>query len=90
MTDALSMRRLLAVRLSSPVFSGFTEPNLTISPYRPSDSVNTVASGLKELNKRVGERKGEKVVIKIMWDRGAVQQLWQCVPSQPLAALHLF
>lgn len=51
---------------------------------RPSDSVNTVAGGLKELDKRIGERKGQKVVVKVMWDRGAIQQLWQCVPSTPL------
>lgn len=44
---------------------------------RPSDSVNTVASGLRELNKRVAERKGPKIVVKIMWDRGAIPQLWQ-------------
>ncbi|BGP32210.1 hypothetical protein JCM10296v2_003990 [Rhodotorula toruloides] len=49
---------------------------LVTNYWQPSDSVTTVASGLKELNKRVGERKGEKVVVKIMWDRGAVQQLW--------------
>ncbi|BGP24735.1 hypothetical protein Rt10032_c02g1161 [Rhodotorula toruloides] len=49
---------------------------LVTNYWQPSDSVKTVASGLKELNKRVGERKGEKVVVKIMWDRGAVQQLW--------------
>ncbi|TNY24646.1 hypothetical protein DMC30DRAFT_345314 [Rhodotorula diobovata] len=43
---------------------------------RPSDSVKKVAEGLVELNKRVGERKGQRIVVKVMWDRGAVQQLW--------------
>ena len=47
---------------------------------RPSDSVKKVAEGLVELDRRVGERKGARIVVKVMWDRGAVQQLWQCVP----------
>ncbi|CEQ39639.1 SPOSA6832_01187, partial [Sporobolomyces salmonicolor] len=46
------------------------------APTRPSNSVNTIASALRELNTRVEKRKGEKIVVKIMWDRGAIQQLW--------------
>ncbi|BGP40302.1 hypothetical protein JCM10449v2_004261 [Rhodotorula kratochvilovae] len=49
---------------------------LVTNYWQPSDSVNKVSEGLRELNKRIGERKGEKIVVKIMWDRGAVQQLW--------------
>ncbi|GAA5918081.1 hypothetical protein JCM6882_004984 [Rhodosporidiobolus microsporus] len=49
---------------------------LVTNYWQPSDSVNAVASGLRELNERVEKRKGEKIVVKVMWDRGAVQQLW--------------
>jgi hypothetical protein len=52
-----------------------TEPGSSFC--RPSDSVSTIASGLRELNRRVGERNGQRIVVKIMWDRGAVPQLWQ-------------
>lgn len=68
--------RLLAVRCD------LTFPParlLTCASRRPSDSVNTVASGLRELDKLVGERKGDKIVVKVMWDRGAIEQLWQYV-----------
>ncbi|GAA5877151.1 hypothetical protein JCM3774_003316 [Rhodotorula dairenensis] len=49
---------------------------LVTNYWQPSDSVSTIASGLRELNRRVGERNGRKIVVKIMWDRGAVPQLW--------------
>lgn len=52
---------------------------LVTNYWQPSDSVNAVSSGLRELNERVQKRSGEKIVVKIMWDRGAIQQLWQCV-----------
>ncbi|GJN90674.1 hypothetical protein Rhopal_003686-T1 [Rhodotorula paludigena] len=47
-----------------------------VTNYWQYDSVNTVASGLRELDKLVGERKGDKIVVKVMWDRGAIEQLW--------------
>ncbi|GAA6008146.1 hypothetical protein JCM11491_001901 [Sporobolomyces phaffii] len=57
---------------------------LVTNYWQPSDSVNTVAAALRELNKRVGERKGEKIVVKVMWDRGAIPQLWNNhVPVSP-------
>ncbi|GAA6049780.1 hypothetical protein JCM3770_002157 [Rhodotorula araucariae] len=49
---------------------------LVTNYWQPSDSVNKVAEGLRELDKRIARRKSEKIVVKIMWDRGAVQQLW--------------
>ncbi|GAA6064331.1 hypothetical protein JCM10212_003576 [Sporobolomyces blumeae] len=49
---------------------------LVTNYWQPSDSVNTVAAGLRELNKRVEARKGERIVVKVMWDRGAIPQLW--------------
>ncbi|GAA6034084.1 hypothetical protein JCM8097_000685 [Rhodosporidiobolus ruineniae] len=57
---------------------------LVTNYWQPSDSVNAVASGIRELNKRIAGRKGEKVVVKVMWDRGAIQQLWHNhVPVTP-------
>ncbi|TKA56925.1 hypothetical protein B0A53_01326 [Rhodotorula sp. CCFEE 5036] len=57
---------------------------LVTNYWQPSDSVSTIASGLRELNRRVGERNGQKIVVKIMWDRGAVPQLWHNhVPVTP-------
>jgi hypothetical protein len=50
---------------------------LTSSVRRPSDSVNAIAGALLELNERISKRNGEKIVVKVMWDRGAVKQLWQ-------------
>ena len=46
-----------------------------IDYWQPSDSVNTVAKALRDLDKRIAKRKGEKVIVKIMWDRGAFKQL---------------
>ncbi|SCV72211.1 BQ2448_4905 [Microbotryum intermedium] len=55
-----------------------SRPNTDLSPpVRPSDSVKAVASALKELDSRVGKRNGARIVVKIMWDRGAIQQLWK-------------
>ncbi|KAI5477194.1 hypothetical protein MNV49_006638 [Pseudohyphozyma bogoriensis] len=48
---------------------------LVTNYWQPSDSVTAVGNALKELSKRVGERKGDKVVVKVMWDRGAFEQL---------------
>ncbi|GAA5844297.1 hypothetical protein JCM3766R1_002902 [Sporobolomyces carnicolor] len=57
---------------------------LVTNYWQPSDSVNTVAAALRELDRRVGERKGQKIVVKVMWDRGAIPQLWNNhVPVSP-------
>ncbi|GAA5893943.1 uncharacterized protein JCM6883_003679 [Sporobolomyces salmoneus] len=57
---------------------------LVTNYWQPSDSVNTVAAALRELNKRIGTRNGEKIVVKVMWDRGAIPQLWNNhVPVSP-------
>lgn len=45
--------------------------------WQPSDSVNTIADALRELSRRVGQRKGAKVVVKIMWDRGSIKQVFR-------------
>ncbi|TFK48298.1 hypothetical protein OE88DRAFT_1684974, partial [Heliocybe sulcata] len=45
---------------------------------QPSDSHKTIFKAIKELNRRVGERgQAEKVVVKLIYDRGTLQQLWK-------------
>jgi len=44
---------------------------------RPSDSVKCIARAFRELNEAVAKRNGQKIVVKIMWDRGDIHQLWQ-------------
>jgi hypothetical protein len=44
---------------------------------RPSDSVNAISNSLRELSKLVEARKGEKIVVKIMWDRGSPKQVYR-------------
>ncbi|BGP55664.1 hypothetical protein JCM8202v2_003269 [Rhodotorula sphaerocarpa] len=57
---------------------------LVTNYWQPSDSVTTIASGLRELDRRVAERKGQQIIVKIMWDRGAIPQLWHNhVPVAP-------
>ncbi|KAL3489397.1 hypothetical protein BJX62DRAFT_252694 [Aspergillus germanicus] len=40
-----------------------------------SDASTLITNGLKELSKRAGER-GEKVVVKVLYDRGDPRQVW--------------
>ncbi|KAM0753164.1 hypothetical protein T439DRAFT_311834 [Meredithblackwellia eburnea MCA 4105] len=48
---------------------------LVTNYWQPSDSVKAVSQALVDLSNRVGKRGGEKIVVKIMWDRGAFEQL---------------
>ncbi|KAL8281193.1 hypothetical protein RQP46_006551 [Phenoliferia psychrophenolica] len=48
---------------------------LVTNYWQPSDSVKAVSQALKDLSVRVGKRGGDKIVVKIMWDRGAFEQL---------------
>ncbi|KAM0791421.1 hypothetical protein ACM66B_005880 [Microbotryomycetes sp. NB124-2] len=50
---------------------------LVTNYWQPSDSVKAVNEALVELNERIRQRNGQKVVVKVMWDRGAIQQLWK-------------
>lgn len=43
---------------------------------RPSDSVNTVSGALRDLSRKVVEAKRPKVIVKIMYDRGSLEQIW--------------
>lgn len=48
---------------------------LATNYWQPSNSVNKISSALMDLSKLVGEQKREKIVVKIMWDRGQFSQL---------------
>lgn len=49
---------------------------LATNYWQPSNSVNKISSALMDLSKLVGERKQkEKIVVKIMWDRGQFSQM---------------
>ncbi|KZT34488.1 hypothetical protein SISSUDRAFT_1009878, partial [Sistotremastrum suecicum HHB10207 ss-3] len=57
----------LIVRAEKEVF-------LATNYWEPSHSASIVADSLRELSKRVGQRQGEKVVVKLMYDRGTPSQ----------------
>lgn len=40
-----------------------------------SDASRFITNALKELSRRVGERGGEKVVVKVLYDRGNAKQV---------------
>lgn len=55
---------------------------LATNYWQPSNSVNKIGDGLRELSRRVGSRTrpgsaSTKLVVKIMWDRGTFSQLWE-------------
>lgn len=51
---------------------------------RPSNSVNTITKSLKDLSAIVIREKRPKVVVKIMYDRGSWEQLWNShAPVKP-------
>jgi phosphatidylserine/phosphatidylglycerophosphate/cardiolipin synthase-like enzyme len=52
-----------------------TEVFLATNYWEPSHSATLVTSALKTLSRKVGERKGEKVVVKLMYDRGTPKQV---------------
>lgn len=59
-------------------------PVLPILTRRPSDSVNTVSQALRDLSARVEKEGRPKVVVKVMYDRGSWEQLWNAhAPVQP-------
>jgi hypothetical protein len=49
---------------------------LATNYWQPSQSVNKISSALMYLSKLAGERRQtEKIVVKIMWDRGQFSQM---------------
>jgi hypothetical protein len=65
---------------------------LATNYWQPSNSVQTITNSLKELSELVIKEKREKIVVKIMYDRGSVEQLWNShapVESDKWAAIDL-
>jgi hypothetical protein len=51
---------------------------------RPSNSVNTISQSLRDLSALVVKEKRPKIVVKIMYDRGSWEQLWNAhAPVSP-------
>jgi hypothetical protein len=65
------------------VFLYCCERYLTL--YRPSNSVNTISQSLRDLSARVIKEGRTKVIVKIMYDRGSWEQLWNAhAPVKPV------
>ena len=59
---------------------------------RPSASVNTVSGALRDLSAKVVKAGRPKVIVKVMYDRGSWEQLWNAhapVPPKEWAPLDL-
>ena len=51
---------------------------------RPSNSVNTISQSLRELSAIILKSGRPKVIVKIMYDRGSWEQLWNAhAPVNP-------
>ncbi|GMK55205.1 hypothetical protein CspeluHIS016_0202610 [Cutaneotrichosporon spelunceum] len=75
--DIMKHYRDVIVRAQHEVF-------LATNYWQPSDSVNTVTESLKELSARVQKEGRPKVVVKVMYDRGSWEHLWNAhAPVQP-------
>jgi hypothetical protein len=46
--------------------------------WEASSAGATISDALRHLSKRVGERKGQKVIVKLMYDRGTPKQVDEC------------
>ncbi|KAK4686642.1 hypothetical protein P7C73_g3482, partial [Tremellales sp. Uapishka_1] len=57
------------IRAESEIF-------LATNYWQPSNSVNTISKSLRDLSIKVKKEKRERVVVKIMYDRGSWEQLW--------------
>ncbi|EIW65928.1 hypothetical protein TREMEDRAFT_35660 [Tremella mesenterica DSM 1558] len=67
--DIIQHYRDVIVRAEKEVF-------LVTNYWQPSASVSTVTQALKDLSAKVIKSGREKVVVKIMYDRGSWEQLW--------------
>ncbi|OWZ78847.1 hypothetical protein C366_02346 [Cryptococcus neoformans Tu401-1] len=67
--DIMQHYRDVIVRAKKEVF-------LATNYWQPSNSVNTISQALRDLSARVLKEGRPKVVVKIMYDRGSWEQLW--------------
>ena len=57
---------------------------IAADPARPSNSVNTISQSLRDLSALIVKTSRPKVVVKIMYDRGSWEQLWNAhAPVNP-------
>ncbi|WVQ79652.1 hypothetical protein IAT38_001752 [Cryptococcus sp. DSM 104549] len=67
--DIMQHYRDVIVRAEKEVF-------LATNYWQPSNSVNTISQALRDLSARVIKDGRPKVVVKVMYDRGSWEQLW--------------
>ncbi|ORX35632.1 hypothetical protein BD324DRAFT_630908 [Kockovaella imperatae] len=83
--DIMQHYRDVIIRAEKEVF-------LATNYWQPSNSVTTISGCLRELSDLVVKQGRPKVVVKIMYDRGSWEQLWNShapVDPQKWAPLHL-
>ncbi|OCF31927.1 hypothetical protein I316_06309 [Kwoniella heveanensis BCC8398] len=75
--DIMQHYRDVIVRAEKEIF-------LATNYWQPSNSVNTVSQALRDLSARVVKAGRPKVIVKIMYDRGSWEQLWNShAPVKP-------
>ncbi|WWC94525.1 hypothetical protein V866_001371 [Kwoniella sp. B9012] len=75
--DIMQHYRDVIIRAEKEVF-------LATNYWQPSNSVNTISSALRDLSARTIKAGKPKVIVKIMYDRGSWEQLWNAhAPVNP-------
>nr|XP_018262763.1 uncharacterized protein I303_04244 [Kwoniella dejecticola CBS 10117]OBR84921.1 hypothetical protein I303_04244 [Kwoniella dejecticola CBS 10117] len=75
--DIMQHYRDVIIRAEKEVF-------LATNYWQPSNSVNTISGALRDLSARTLKAGKEKVIVKIMYDRGSWEQLWNAhAPVNP-------
>ncbi|WRT66650.1 uncharacterized protein IL334_003609 [Kwoniella shivajii] len=75
--DIMRHYRDVIIRAEKEVF-------LATNYWQPSNSVNTISGALRDLSARIVKAGKAKVVVKIMYDRGSWEQLWNAhAPVKP-------
>ncbi|WWC69916.1 uncharacterized protein I206_103860 [Kwoniella pini CBS 10737] len=75
--DIMQHYRDVIVRAEKEVF-------LATNYWQPSNSVNTISGALRDLSARTLKAGKERVIVKIMYDRGSWEQLWNAhAPVDP-------
>ncbi|WVF71175.1 hypothetical protein IAT40_005975 [Kwoniella sp. CBS 6097] len=75
--DIMQHYRDVIIRAEKEIF-------LATNYWQPSNSVNTVSQALRDLSARVVKAGRSKVIVKIMYDRGSWEQLWNShAPVKP-------
>ncbi|KAL7418972.1 hypothetical protein Q5752_006656 [Cryptotrichosporon argae] len=74
--DIMRHYRDVIVRAEKEVF-------LATNYWQPSNSVNTISQALRDLSARIVKEGKPKVVVKVMYDRGSWEQLWNAHAPVP-------